>query len=198
MPQILRKRPFSWLLWIALYCAVSFPVMWLNGQAIPGAAGQENPPAVKPEPPKLESVTDTGLGPEISVPPMKPGNVKLPPKNRIDQSDEMVRAKSAGCIECHTTTDAHSMHASPNVVLGCTDCHTGNPKKGLTKEKAHPKPLNPQYWPSSANPPNSTTLLNHESPEWIQFVNPGDLRVAKQTCGLCHGDITHAVGRGCL
>ena len=203
MPSILHKRPFSWLVWVALYCAISLPVMWLNGQtqpsgATPILAPQENPPAVKPEPPKLESVTDTGLGPEISVPPMKPGNVKLPPKNRIDQSDEMVKKKSAGCIECHKTTDAHTMHASPNVVLGCTDCHTGNPKRGLSIEKAHPKPLNPDYWPSSANPPNSTTLLNHESPEWIQFVNPGDLRVAQKTCGLCHGEVTHNVGHSMM
>jgi hypothetical protein len=29
-------------------------------------------------------------------------------------------------------------------------------------------------------------LLNHESAELIQFVNPGDLRVAGRTCGTCH------------
>ena len=32
----------------------------------------------------------------------------------------------------------------------------------------------------------SYTLLNHESPEFIRFVNPGDLRVAEFTCGQCH------------
>ena len=32
------------------------------------------------------------------------------------------------------------------------------------------------------------TLLNHESPEFIRFVNPGDLRVAHMSCGTagCH------------
>ena len=30
------------------------------------------------------------------------------------------------------------------------------------------------------------TLLNHESPEFIRFVNPGDLRVAHISCGGCH------------
>ncbi len=34
----------------------------------------------------------------------------------------------------------------------------------------------------------SSTLLNHEKPEFIRFVNPGDLRVAEQACGLCHLD----------
>ncbi len=35
-------------------------------------------------------------------------------------------AKSAGCQSCHTESDAHTMHRSPAVVLGCTDCHGGN------------------------------------------------------------------------
>ena len=41
-------------------------------------------------------------------------------------------------------------------------------------------------------------LLNHESPEFIQFVNPGDLRVAEKTCGLCHADIVHNVGHSMM
>ena len=189
MPKILRQRAYSWLMWVALYLAFAYPLAWLLGEPTPV------PPA-KTE--ALPAVPDSGTGPEVSVPPMVPGNVMRPPRNRIDQSDAEVARKSAGCLECHKTTDAHSMHASPNVVLGCTDCHTGNPKRGLKMEEAHPKPRNPEYWPSSANPPNSTVLLNQESPEWIQFVNPGDLRVAEKTCGLCHGDITKRVGHSMM
>ena len=37
------------------------------------------------------------------------------------------------------------MHASPNVVLGCTDCHGGNPARGLTKEQAHVLPRNKEF-----------------------------------------------------
>jgi hypothetical protein len=48
------------------------------------------------------------------------------------------------------------------------------------------KPCNPQGWPTSGNPVRSYTLLNHESPEFIRFVNPGDLRVAHIACGSCH------------
>jgi hypothetical protein len=98
------------------------------------------------------------------------------------------------------------MHkAEQNVVLGCTDCHGGNAARKLKKEEAHVLPRNKQFWEptyrdqkdvlrtSSANPPNSNVWLNHESPEFIRFMNPGDLRVAQQACGLCHGEIVRKV-----
>src|SRR5688572_15257716 len=107
MPKILRQRPFSWLIGVTLYLLIAWPIAWLQGQGNPA---QETPPAAPAPPAKLPPVPDSGLGPEISVPPMKPGNVTRPPRNRIDQSDEDVRRKSAGCVECHTTTDAHTMH----------------------------------------------------------------------------------------
>jgi len=211
MPKILRQRPVYWFLWIALYVAVAYPVSWLAGQTpknvvptapVPAAAPAPTTPTpptpAEVSPSVLPDVPLTGTGPETSVPPMKPGTVMRPPRNRIDQTDAEVQRKSAGCIQCHTATDAKSMHASPNVHLGCTDCHTGNPKLGLSIDQAHPHPLNPEYWPTSANPPNSTVLLNHESEEWIQFVNPGDLRVAQKTCGLCHQDIVNNVGHSMM
>ena len=37
------------------------------------------------------------------------------------QTDADARAKSLGCMSCHTATDRHTMHANPAVVLGCTD-----------------------------------------------------------------------------
>jgi hypothetical protein len=86
------------------------------------------------------------------------------------------------------------MHkAEQNVVLGCTDCHGGNATRGLTKEQAHILPKNKEFWKTSAKPPNSNAWLNHESPEFIRFLNPGDLRVAEQSCGLCHGEIIRNV-----
>ncbi len=80
-----------------------------------------------------------------------------------------------------------------HVVLGCIDCHGGNPARGLTKEQAHILPKNKEFWKTSANPPRSDVWLNHESAEFIQFMNPGDLRVAEKTCGLCHGEIVRNV-----
>ena len=48
-----------------------------------------------------------------------------PPAPR-EQSEADVEAKSKGCYSCHTQTDRPSMHATPAVRLGCTDCHGGD------------------------------------------------------------------------
>ncbi len=139
-----------------------------------------------------------GSGPVISVPKEPPPNaaVELPPPNRIDQSQADADWKSRGCLECHAGIE--SMHHSPSVILGCTDCHGGNSAPGLTEREAHVAPRNPIFWQSSALPNDSATLLNHESPEFIQFVNPGDLRVAQKACGLCHGQIVQEVGHSIM
>jgi hypothetical protein len=104
----------------------------------------------------------------------------------LEQTPEQAAAKSAGCIQCHQET--HDPHEKKTLNLGCCDCHGGNPQ-AVTKEQGHVHPLFPDAWPSSANPVRSYTLLNHESPEFIRFVNPGDLRVAHISCGTagCHG-----------
>jgi hypothetical protein len=135
---------------------------------------------------------DTGMGPPTSS-FAHPGIAKtsLPAPNWIDQSHAAADAKSAGCLECHHGIE--SMHASPNVVLGCTDCHGGNAALHLTIDQAHVHPIHPDVWKTSANPANANVALNHESPEFIRFVNPGDLRVAQQACGLCHGEIVNNV-----
>jgi hypothetical protein len=134
-----------------------------------------------------------GYGPPISVPATTSmiARASLPPRNWIDQTQAEANAKSIGCLQCHQGVEP--MHKSENVVLGCTDCHGGNPARGLTKEQAHILPKNKEFWKTSANPPNSNVWLNHESPEFIRFMNPGDLRVAQQSCGLCHGDIIRNV-----
>src|SRR6185312_5083839 len=98
---------------------------------------------------------------------------------------------SDGCLQCHRGVEP--MHAASHVVLGCTDCHGGNPARNLKLEQAHVLPRNPEFWKTSANPPNSNAWLNHESAEFIKFINPGDLRVAQETCGLCHNDIVRHV-----
>ena len=91
--------------------------------------------------------------------------------------------KSKGCLTCHGGIEP--MHKNPAVKLGCIDCHGGN-ADALTKDAAHVKPRFPDRWKSSANPERSYTLLNKESPEFVQFVNPGDLRAADKACGPCH------------
>ena len=136
-----------------------------------------------------------------------------PPAPRAQTPEEAAR-KSAGCLTCHTATDAASMHANPGVVLGCTDCHGGNaevmaPPASATRtrntakltEQAHVLPTHARdagTIPSSANPQQSYTLLNKESPEYIRFVNPSDYRVAREACGACHQPIIHAAERSLM
>ncbi len=104
------------------------------------------------------------------------------------QTAEAAASKSAGCISCHH--GQHDPHMKPETLrLGCVDCHGGNAGAG-DQQQAHVRPRFPDAWASSGNPIRSYTLLNHEDPEFIRFVNPGDLRVAHLSCGTtsCHAD----------
>ncbi|RMD92554.1 MAG: hypothetical protein D6813_05700 [Calditrichaeota bacterium] len=103
----------------------------------------------------------------------------------LRQTQEEADRKSEGCLTCHKGIE--KMHTSRAVRLGCIDCHGGDPA-ARTIEKGHVKPKYPDKWKTSANPVRSYTLLNKESPEFIKFVNPGDLRVAGETCGPCHAN----------
>ena len=134
---------------------------------------------------------EEGYGPPVSVPSAPSPRAAIPPRNLIDQTQAEADAKSSGCNQCHSGIEP--MHAASHVVLGCTDCHGGNPSRGLRKEQAHVLPKNKDFWKTSANPPRSDVRLNHESPEFIRFMNPGDLRVADQSCGVCHSAITRNV-----
>ena len=134
------------------------------------------------------------------------------PPAPVRQSSANVATKSAGCVSCHTHTDRKTMHINPAVQLGCTDCHGGNAhverpagsQPGETgyddaMSEAHVKPLYPEAWGhSSRNPERSYTLLNRESPEYVRFVNPGDLRVAEESCGACHGEIVRNAQRSLM
>ena len=108
---------------------------------------------------------------------------------------------SAGCMSCHGTTDSATMHPTGTVQLTCSDCHGGNPvvmRPAASKNtdpaylqaraRAHPKPKVPRLWKSSANPVRAAADWLKEDKEYIRFVNPGDLRVAGETCGsaACH------------
>ena len=124
------------------------------------------------------------------------------------QTADDARQKSAGCVTCHLSTDSPTMHPSGLVQLGCTDCHGGNagvsappgghrgePLYARAMSEAHPHPKLAALWKSSANPVRSATDWLKESAEYIRFVNPGDLRVAHETCGQagCHPSEVRAV-----
>jgi hypothetical protein len=111
--------------------------------------------------------------------------------------------KVEGCVSCHgmiepmhkygTTETLDKLKDGKDAVgLSCTACHGGNPASQV-KDEAHVQPMFPREWRregkyGGANPERSNTLLNRESWEFVRFINPGDLRVARQTCGSvgCH------------
>jgi hypothetical protein len=100
---------------------------------------------------------------------------------------------SASCEGCHAGIEP--MHA--NVDLGCVECHGGD---GTQKDmkKAHVLPRNKELWKTAANPSSTYGALNLESPEFIRFINPSDLRVADKACGDCHGPIVDAARRSIM
>jgi len=98
-------------------------------------------------------------------------------------------AKSAGCRSSGCHAGIEEMHAD-GLPIGCTDCHGGNAST-TTKEAAHVHPLYPYDWPNTGQlPVRSYSMLNNESPEFVRFVNPGDLRAARLSCGgkSCHAE----------
>lgn len=143
--------------------------------------------------------------------PVERDYVRAPDAPRT-QSEAQADAKSAGCRTCHTRTDQPTMHASPAVVLGCTDCHGGDAsvRRGNVEERdaeyaalrdrAHVLPRFPESWhfPASANPERTYTLLNRESPEFVRFINPGDYRAAREACGACHLPVIKAAERSLM
>ncbi|HKM90064.1 MAG TPA: multiheme c-type cytochrome [Candidatus Acidoferrales bacterium] len=124
------------------------------------------------------------------------------------QTPEEAERKSAGCKSCHTSEDAPTMHPNARIAIGCTDCHGGSADVSVAagisatsqqyqdaKHKAHPEPRHRELRDRTGVPPDTYTLWLRESPEYVKFVNPGDLRVAEQTCGQvgCHASEVRAV-----
>jgi len=122
-------------------------------------------------------------------------------ENLLGQSQADADRKSAGCNSCHTATDSATMHTTQTVRLGCTDCHggdasisiasgavAGSPEYQQAKKQAHPHSRLDQFAQNSANPVRSYAKWLQEDPQYIAFINPGDLRVAENTCGRsgCH------------
>src|SRR5947207_13250262 len=100
---------------------------------------------------------------------------------------------SASCEGCHAGIEP--MHQ--NVDLGCVECHGGDGTQ-REKDKAHVLPRRKGLFENSANPSSTSGALNPESPEFIRFMNPSDLRVADKVCGDCHGPIVDAVRRSIM
>lgn len=131
-------------------------------------------------------------------------------RSGMARTETEVLAGSRGCLACHAGIEP--IHASPAVRISCTDCHGGDPEPAppasaapgdeayeRAKEAAHVARRYPERWRypegagPSANPLRSWTLTLEEPAEVIRFVNPGDLRVAGETCGPCHQEQVNTV-----
>jgi hypothetical protein len=131
-----------------------------------------------------------------------------PQEMTYGQTPAEAERKSAGCMSCHTSEDSATMHPNARIAIGCTDCHGGDASVSVAsgtsptsneyqdaKRKGHPQPRHQELRNRAALPYTSYTLWLRESPEYVKFVNPGDLRVAEQTCGQpgCHASEVRAV-----
>lgn len=127
------------------------------------------------------------------------------------QPQTLADTKSVGCTTCHEKTDQPTMHANPGVVLGCADCHGGDPavRRGseapdseaytALKEAAHVLPADVgTFGHGPGNPKHSMARWTQEHPAYVRFVNPGDLRVAREACGACHLPIIQAQERSLM
>jgi hypothetical protein len=131
------------------------------------------------------------------------------------QTQEEADRKSAGCVTCHvySSGDEPTMHPSKGVHLACTDCHGGladisvpagtsstSPEYAAAKEKAHIQPRDASLKNRSTLPERYNAKWLKESAEYVKFVNPGDLRVAPETCGTagCHPSETRAVSNNLM
>lgn len=119
----------------------------------------------------------------------------------LTQTQAEVDRKSEGCLSCHNGIDEPTMHPTRTVRLACTDCHGGDPTLSVApgrakgsaeyeqvKRKAHVEPRDPEFALGAGRVARAYTKWLGESYDFIRFANPGDLRVAPETCGRagCH------------
>ena len=123
---------------------------------------------------------------------------------RRGESPEEAAEASSGCISCHIGIEHPNMHAEATVMVGCAECHGGDPSiqiagsKGsveyaAAERKAHVQPRLAEDAARGGHPVRAYTHWIEESSGFVRFVNPGDLRVAPQTCGVCHAQETRNV-----
>ncbi len=97
-----------------------------------------------------------------------------------------------GCLKCHEGIE--EVHTPFIPAERCSTCHGGDPTK-ILEDRAH-VPI-PEDWASIRGdglPPSpdgfikdfAPDQLDRIDPDYLRFINPGDVRVLDQTCGICH------------
>jgi hypothetical protein len=131
-----------------------------------------------------------------------------PTNDESNKNLDRIPRKNAICVVCHKPggnapaghTDSDSMHTT-GVNLACVECHGGgardpnfkfdaaNPNYHQLKQIAHVFPTTDiEMWDTARRPVNSATSILKQSPDFVRFTNPGDLRAARVACASCHGE----------
>lgn len=141
----------------------------------------------------------------------------------IDEPDMHAgRTLAIGCTDCHGgDATVMSTLAQPGRPPGSPGMPITDAAYLERMNQAHILPRNPAAWygrhhlqdgrtfgehvhgdpaqlHGSRTPENVYALLNQESPQFIRFVNPSDLRVAQYACGECHPQHVTNVSHGMM
>lgn len=179
-----------------------------------GQATQEAAPAATSAPAEGEAATTVpGEDPLLTLAKKAGYSYPAAPGKNRTRAEFEAFVQSSSCTACHTGYDGvyeHTMHPT-NVLINCVDCHGGDANVAVPrdideksplwtplKEKAHPKPKIPELWKTAANPEAPAAATLHESPDYIRFVNPGDLHAAVVACGQCHAQEVRFVERNMM
>ncbi len=139
------------------------------------------------------------------------------------ETSTLTAGDATSCMQCHNGSQ-HNDYTGPGIEnphpftgadkLSCVDCHGGNPN-GTDKLTSH-VPAPPQigdkttWTDNNSNWFNRLTLtgidkmpdyqvggVNYTALEYLQFVQPGDLRVVQlgRSCGACHDKHAEVVAR---
>ena len=108
--------------------------------------------------------------------------------------DLAVESEDPGCISCHEGIEP--IHQTGIAATECTYCH-GGAGEALEQAQAHVAvPANWEEVRGTALPPApvgfikdmAPNQLDQLDPAYLQFVNPGDIRVQDRACGACHSE----------
>ena len=144
-----------------------------------------------------------------------------------ESSGRQVASSSQSCMQCHNGSPNSNDYIGPGIEnphpfpgadnILCTTCHGGNPD-GADKDESHipppPEIGDRQQWDNNAESYfNRLTLTGidryddydvdgqtYTAIDYLQFINPGDLRVVTRSrgCGQCHQDHAECVNKSVL
>ena len=141
--------------------------------------------------------------------------VRAAPAPRTQDWDPTPRRRAPAASPATPTATPTTMHRSPAVVLGCVDCHGGNPGDHAAmpalahddpayvaaRDRAHVLPRYPKAPGTSRRAPirsAATRCSTRKRPNTSASSIPSDYRVAREACGACHIEMIEAAERSLM